>query len=58
MHTIEAKPAIAPRTTDTDVAIGQMLALAELANVAFTAADGRLIMRATGMDPLAATARP
>ena len=50
MYTLEAKPAIDPRTTDTDVAIGQMLALAELANVAFSAADGRLVVRSTRMD--------
>jgi hypothetical protein len=51
MHTLEAKPAINPHTTDTDIAIGQMLALAELANVAFTAADGRLMVRSSRMDP-------
>ena len=50
MQTIEANPGAAPAIADIDLAIGQMLALAELANVAFSANDGRLIMRSSRMD--------
>ena len=40
------------RTADTiDIAIGQMLALAELANVTFHVVDDRLVMRSSRMDP-------
>ena len=51
MKTIEAFQDGAPDITDTDVAIGQMLALAEVANVAFNVNDGRLIMRSSRLDP-------